>query len=243
MRFNAEEPPVGTTELEDVIRWAHDHFLQVASMQQEWESDRQILKELHVEPTRPRDGMTAYVDGNDWDVKFGDGLHTFNGTDWEPNFPLGKNYGFYAWKSAAAVTGLAANTWNKLTSLDSAGLDKASSVDTSTGKFTLQSPEGSDDDGFWIISARVTFYDVGLTQLPDGALIGLAFSLFDSGGTAQLRFPEQSANGRVGAWITRGCWVVRTNDAANWDHWALETYSDQASYEINDVVITGVRVY
>lgn len=36
----------------------------------------------HVEPEKPREGQTVYADGSDWDPGFGEGLYSYDGTNW-----------------------------------------------------------------------------------------------------------------------------------------------------------------
>jgi hypothetical protein len=40
------------------------------------------LKELHVEPTKPRDGMVVFADGTDWDPGSGQGYYGYYGAVW-----------------------------------------------------------------------------------------------------------------------------------------------------------------
>ena len=37
---------------------------------------------LHVEPSKPRQGLTAYADGSDWNPGSGEGLYRYDGTTW-----------------------------------------------------------------------------------------------------------------------------------------------------------------
>lgn len=38
----------------------------------------------NVAPTKPREGMTAYADGTNWNPGYGEGLYVFNGSAWVP---------------------------------------------------------------------------------------------------------------------------------------------------------------
>lgn len=40
------------------------------------------LVELHVEPSRPRTGMTVLADGTDWDPGSGQGVYTYYNSQW-----------------------------------------------------------------------------------------------------------------------------------------------------------------
>lgn len=42
---------------------------------------------LHVEPTRPRDGMVAYADGTDWNPGAGEGPYAYLNGAWTKLFP------------------------------------------------------------------------------------------------------------------------------------------------------------
>lgn len=40
------------------------------------------LTKLTVEPTKPRDGLTVYADGTEWDPGSGEGVYTYYGSAW-----------------------------------------------------------------------------------------------------------------------------------------------------------------
>lgn len=45
------------------------------------------LRELHVAPDRPRDGMVVYADGSDWNPGSGEGPYARIGGAWVKLFP------------------------------------------------------------------------------------------------------------------------------------------------------------
>lgn len=40
------------------------------------------LTKTTVEPTKPRDGLTVYADGTEWDPGNGEGVYTYYGSAW-----------------------------------------------------------------------------------------------------------------------------------------------------------------
>jgi hypothetical protein len=61
-----------------LLDWLRREFIALSMwMQTIWD-----MPVLHAEPKRPRRGMVRYADGTDWDPGEGEGLYTFDGTDW-----------------------------------------------------------------------------------------------------------------------------------------------------------------
>lgn len=41
-----------------------------------------LLTKITVEPSKPRDGLTVYADGTEWDPGSGEGVYTYYGSAW-----------------------------------------------------------------------------------------------------------------------------------------------------------------
>lgn len=72
-------PFIGTT-VEAVASWVSRELLQLERTFREL--DEVKLVELHVEPERPRDGLTVLADGTDWDPGSGQGVYTYYASAW-----------------------------------------------------------------------------------------------------------------------------------------------------------------
>lgn len=70
---------IGTT-VEAVAAWISRELLQLERTFREL--DEVQLVELHVEPERPRDGLTVFADGTDWNPGSGQGIYTYYASAW-----------------------------------------------------------------------------------------------------------------------------------------------------------------
>ncbi len=66
--------------IDDVSNWAYVEFSQIEQAFNEMDSVP--LTELHVEPAKPRTGLTVLADGTDWDPGSGQGVYTYYGAAW-----------------------------------------------------------------------------------------------------------------------------------------------------------------
>lgn len=67
--------------LSEQSQWSSDEFTSISKniMQQ----DFFILNELHVAPTKPREGMVIHADGTDWNPGSGKGIYAYLSGSWE----------------------------------------------------------------------------------------------------------------------------------------------------------------
>lgn len=63
-----------------LIQWIERELLAISEAFEELDNVR--LKELHVEPERPRDGNIVLADGTDWDPGSGAGFYGYQGGSW-----------------------------------------------------------------------------------------------------------------------------------------------------------------
>jgi hypothetical protein len=62
--------------LDEVRDWVENELWQIAKQGGEsGEATGAWLQPVHAEPEKPRDGMVAYADGDDWDPHSGVGLY------------------------------------------------------------------------------------------------------------------------------------------------------------------------
>lgn len=73
-------PEVQTTELQGVVGWLESELLQISVFLQE--QPYVLLTELHVEPSKPRDGMMVYADGSNWNPGSGEGIYARENGSW-----------------------------------------------------------------------------------------------------------------------------------------------------------------
>lgn len=79
--YNARE--VTATELEETNRQISEELRKVQSESALPMPEKGILfPELHVEPSKPRSGLTVLADGTDWDPGSGAGVYTYYGAAW-----------------------------------------------------------------------------------------------------------------------------------------------------------------
>lgn len=79
MGYRKGTPP-GTGELDDLEEFCEEEFGRIEesfNLQ-----DFVQLTRLYVEPARPRDGLTVYADGTEWDPGSGEGVYTYYGAAW-----------------------------------------------------------------------------------------------------------------------------------------------------------------
>ena len=72
--------PAGTGEVEDLEEYVEEELSRIEetfNMQ-----DFVHLVKLYVEPSKPRDGLTVYADGTEWDPGSGEGVYTYYGAAW-----------------------------------------------------------------------------------------------------------------------------------------------------------------
>jgi hypothetical protein len=72
-------PPQGE---EDFRKWIYEELRRLEATFSSL--DFIILKETHVEPSRPRSGMVVLADGTDWDPGSGQGFYGYYNGGWEP---------------------------------------------------------------------------------------------------------------------------------------------------------------
>ncbi len=66
--------------IDALSNWAYMEFSQIEQALAEPEAP--IFREWHAEPTRPRDGMTVFADGSDWNPGSGQGIYTYYAVAW-----------------------------------------------------------------------------------------------------------------------------------------------------------------
>ena len=82
MSIEIGEPPVVAEEdsikLSDFVR---AEFVKLARLFNTGQDELRLV-ELHVEPTRPRDGMVVYADGTNWNPGSGEGVYAREAAAW-----------------------------------------------------------------------------------------------------------------------------------------------------------------
>ena len=66
--------------VDNVSNWAYVEFSQIEQALNE--PDAPIFREWFAEPIKPRDGMTLFADGTEWDPGSGRGIYTYYGAAW-----------------------------------------------------------------------------------------------------------------------------------------------------------------
>jgi len=78
--YQVGQPPT-LNEPEAFVGWLRQELEKIESAFVDF--DFAQLKELHVEPVRPRDGMVVFADGTDWDPGSGQGFYGYYNGAWE----------------------------------------------------------------------------------------------------------------------------------------------------------------
>lgn len=71
----------GTT-LSQLITYVGNQFRKLSSQLKLMEVDHVLMTTLHVEPTKPREGMVVTADGSDWNPGSGAGIYQYRGGSW-----------------------------------------------------------------------------------------------------------------------------------------------------------------
>ena len=72
--------PLSIETTDDLLAYLQDELSKIA--QELSEVKALELREVHVEPTRQRDGMIVSADGTDWNPGSGEGAYEFWGGTW-----------------------------------------------------------------------------------------------------------------------------------------------------------------
>lgn len=75
------QPEPVPRSLEELLAYLEREFQRLAGELQSG-IEAIILPELHVEPSKPREGMVVLADGSDWDPGSGAGYYGYRGGAW-----------------------------------------------------------------------------------------------------------------------------------------------------------------
>jgi hypothetical protein len=70
------------TSPEDLLTFVQQELRQVASALQELQVQHVQFAELHKEPVRPREGMSVFADGTNWNPGDGRGIYAYDSGEW-----------------------------------------------------------------------------------------------------------------------------------------------------------------
>lgn len=79
--YYPKEYPTNATP-DEVAQFVYQELQQLSALLQSLQVPWMTLAELHVAPTKPRDGMVLFADGTDWNPGGGRGVYVYSSSAW-----------------------------------------------------------------------------------------------------------------------------------------------------------------